>query len=46
MQNEKISIRKYDDKDRQSVIDFLRKCLPQSGRELDIDGRHKIYRDI
>ena len=46
MQNEKISFRKYDDKDRQSVIDFLRKCLPQSGRELDIDGRHKIYRDI
>lgn len=46
MPNEKISIRIYDKKDHQRTIEFLRKCLPQSGRKLDLDGRHRIYLDI
>ncbi len=28
------------------LLDFLRECLPQSGRALDIDGRHSFYKDI
>ena len=25
---------------------FLEKCLPESGRALDLDGRHSYYKDI
>ncbi len=25
---------------------FLEKCLPESGRALDLDGRHSFYKDI
>lgn len=46
MPNEKILISRYDQKEHQKIIEFLRECLPQSGRELDLDGRHRIYRDI
>ncbi|WP_432650622.1 GNAT family N-acetyltransferase [Huintestinicola sp.] len=28
------------------LICFLEKCLPESGRELDINGRHKAYSDV
>ena len=28
------------------LIDFLEKCLPESNRALDINGRHCFYRDI
>ena len=28
------------------MIDFLRQCLPESGRVLDINGRHQFYRNI
>lgn len=28
------------------LLDFLEKCLPESGRALDIDGRHSFYKDI
>ncbi|MGN1102497.1 MAG: GNAT family N-acetyltransferase [Huintestinicola sp.] len=28
------------------LICFLEKCLPESGRVLDINGRHKAYLDI
>lgn len=30
----------------QKLICFLEKCLPESGRELEINGRHKAYSDI
>lgn len=28
------------------LIDFLLKCLPESGRNLDLSGRHAFYQDI
>lgn len=28
------------------LIDFLEQCLPESGRTLDINGRHSCYKDI
>ncbi len=28
------------------LIDFLEQCLPESGRVLDINGRHSFYKDI
>lgn len=28
------------------MIQFLQECLPQSGRKLELDGRHKMYQDI
>lgn len=36
----------YEDKFYPQLIEFLEKCLPQSGRALDIDGRHSFYKDI
>ena len=39
-------IRNYDNKYESLLISFLEKCLPESGRTLDIDGRHSFYRDI
>ena len=28
------------------LIDFLEQCLPESGKTLDINGRHSCYKDI
>ena len=28
------------------LLDFLKRCLPESGRALDIGGRHSFYNDI
>ena len=28
------------------LLDFLEQCLPESGRVLDINGRHSFYKDI
>ncbi len=42
----KIDIVKYDDKYFAKLVEFLEKCLPESGRALDIDGRHCFYKDI
>ncbi|MBR5514095.1 MAG: GNAT family N-acetyltransferase [Ruminococcus sp.] len=36
----------YENKYYTQLIEFLKKCLPQSGRALDIDGRHSFYKDI
>lgn len=36
----------YENKYYTQLIEFLEKCLPQSGRALDIDGRHSFYKDI
>ena len=41
-----VEIVPYEDKFYQQLIEFLEKCLPQSGRALDIDGRHSFYKDI
>lgn len=41
-----MQIRKYEKGYYDRVIDFLDKCLPESGRRLDLNGRHKIYCSI
>lgn len=37
---------KYNSKFESHLIDFLERCLPESGRSLDINGRHSCYKDI
>lgn len=41
-----ICIREYNKKYENMLIDFLKQCLPESGRALDLNGRHKFYQDI
>lgn len=36
----------YDKIYEPQLIGFLEKCLPESGRALDINGRHSFYMDI
>ena len=36
----------YDESCEEKLIGFLKECLPQSGRALDINGRHSFYNDI
>ena len=36
----------YDESCEEKLICFLEECLPQSGRALDINGRHGFYKDI
>lgn len=40
------NLKEYNKTYQDSLIGFLYKCLPESGRTLDIDGRHKMYKDI
>lgn len=42
----RFTIRKYQKTDRDGLLHFLQKCLPESGRALELDGRHKMYRNI
>ena len=28
------------------MIEFYKNVLPESGRELDLNGKHKVFRDI
>lgn len=37
---------KYDKRYEHLLLAFLEKCLPESGRALDISGRHSFYMDI
>lgn len=41
-----IYIKEFDEKYNKNLMQFLRKCLLQSGRKLDLQGRHKIYCNI
>lgn len=41
-----MEIVEYNSKYHNELICFLEKCLPESGRELDIKGRHKAYSDV
>lgn len=41
-----LNLNEYNKTYHDSLIGFLHKCLPESGRTLDIDGRHKMYKDI
>lgn len=36
-------IRQYEENGQEMLLHFLEECLPQSGREFQPDGRHKIY---
>ena len=42
----KTDIVEYDNEFFPELVEFLEKCLPESGRALDIDGRHSFYKDI
>lgn len=37
------NIQEYDNKYQNQLIRFLEQCLPQSGRTLDLNGRHNMY---
>lgn len=37
---------KYQKEYEPLLFDFLEHCLPESGRVLDINGRHSFYKDI
>lgn len=39
-------IQKYDKQCDNRLFSFLELCLPQSGRRFELNGRHKMYRDI
>ena len=39
-------IQKFNDQYTEKVISFLRRCLPESGRKLDLDQKHKSYLDV
>ena len=41
-----MEIVKYKREYQEKLVCFLKKCLPESGRALDINGRHKAYSDI
>ena len=39
-------IQKFNDQYTEKVISFLRCCLHESGRKLDLDQKHKSYLDV
>lgn len=41
-----ITICKFEEAYYEELILFLEKCLPESGRQLELNGRHKTYRNI
>lgn len=41
-----LCIREYNKKYENMLIDFLKECLPESGRILNLNGRHEFYQDI
>lgn len=41
-----LKIQKFDKVYIDSLILFLQECLPQSGRKLELNGRHKMYCNI
>jgi len=40
------TIKEYNRQDKNCLLQFLEKCLPQSGRSLELTGRHKMYCNI
>ena len=40
------TIQSYDIKYQNYLVRFLQECLPQSGRKLELTGRHKMYCNI
>ena len=43
---EMFEIQKYKKEYDDSLLIFLRTCLPESGRRLELHGRHKMYGNI
>lgn len=43
---ERLKLLQYDEKYESKLMDFLKSCLPESGRCLDLNGRHSFYKDI
>lgn len=41
-----LTIQRFDKEYHDRLLLFLEECFPQSGRKLDLNGRHHIYRDI
>ncbi len=39
-------VKQYNQECQSTLMDFLQKCLPESGRKFDLDGKHKIYNNI
>ena len=39
-------VEKYNKMNENLLINFLQQCLPESGRILDLNGRHNFYRHI
>lgn len=39
-------IKVYDEVLSDKIINFLQKVMPESGRKLELDGRHKFYHNI
>ena len=37
------TIKEYSRQYDSCLLQFLERCLPQSGRSLELDGRHKMY---
>lgn len=40
------TIQKYDRKYHKQLLQFMEICLPQSGRSLELNGRHKMFNNI
>jgi len=40
------TIKGYNRQYHNCLLHFLEKCLPQSGRSLELTGRHKMYYKI
>ena len=39
-------IKIYEEQLKSDVIEFYKNVLPESGRELDLNGKHTVFRDI
>lgn len=39
-------IKIYEEQLKSEVIEFYKNVLPESGRELDLNGKHKVFQDI
>ena len=39
-------VKVYEEQLKSDVIGFYKNVLPESGRELDLNGKHKVFQDI
>lgn len=43
---EKYKILEYKEENYDRIIEFMQKCLPESGRTFELAGRHYLYKNI